>query len=147
MGSVFTVFLLAGALLLAAAQEISANTHTTTTSTDTDTSPPPNKDHFYIEVLHRALAEHDKLNMSMAMSAAVRFSNGSAYLQRKLLDRNIVHHVLDMYRLSRDNGERAALVEVLKVIVGKGARVQEEDDEEPDAVVKTLYLREMVLAE
>ena len=112
-----------------------------------DDSEPANKDHFYIEVLHRALAESDKLNMSMAMSAAVRFSNGSAYLQRKLLDRNVIHHVLDMYRLSRDNGERAALVEVLKVVINKGARMQEEDDEEPDAVIKSLYLREMVLAE
>ena len=111
-----------------------------------DDGEPVNKDHFYIEVLHRALAESDKLNLTMAMAAATRFSNGSGYLQRLLLDRNIIHHTLDLYRLSQNNAERAYLVEILGIIVDKGATIREKDDEEPDAVTKSVFIREMVLA-
>ena len=114
---------------------------------DVDDGEPVNKDHFYIEVLHRALAESDKLNLTMAMAAATRFSNGSAHLQRLLLDRNIIHHTLDLYRLSQKNAERAYLVEILGIIVEKGAMIREKDDEDPDAVTKSVFIREMVLAD
>ena len=113
---------------------------------DVDDGEPVNKDHFYIEVLHRALAESDKLNLTMAMAAATRFSNGSAHLQRLLLDRNIIHHTLDLYRLSQNNAERAYLVEILGILVEKGAAIREQDDEEPDVVTKSVFIREMVLA-
>jgi hypothetical protein len=61
-------------------------------------------------------------------------------------ERPLMHHVFNLYFRSQDNSERRILVEILKVLVARGADVNAPYGDDPDLMFKAVLLREMDLA-
>lgn len=96
-------------------------------------------------ILHQALADNQRFNYTIAKFIIGGILNPEP-LTHPINGRPVLHHLLNMYWQSRDQTQKAELVDIILLCIKKGAPVDEAFEGEPDAISKSILMREMSVA-